>query len=54
LGNGLYFDTKDSLSAFVADIFSIVGSCDGVLPGSKDKDVIESQEKSVKQTQTTS
>jgi len=54
LGNGLYFDTKDFLSAFVADIFSIVGSCDDVLPGSKEKDAMESQEKSVKQTQTTS
>ena len=54
MGKGLYFDTKDFLSAFVANIFSIVGSCDDVLPGSKDKDAMESQEKSVKKTQTTS
>ena len=54
MGKGLYFDTKDFLSAFVANIFSIVGSCDDVLPGSKDKDAMETQEKSVKQTQTTS
>ena len=45
MGNGLYFDTKDFLSAFVADIFSIVGSCDDVLPGSKEKDAMELQVK---------
>jgi hypothetical protein len=51
LGNGLYFNTKDFPSSFVAVIFSIVGSCDDVLPGSKNKEALESQEKSVKQTQ---